>query len=370
MSTASVNFNAFDRLYAERSSDILNAVDGVGRSGWFILGKEVLAFEEELARLVGARHAIGVANGMDALTLALAALGLRPGDLVATTPLSAFATTLAILRAGGVPVFVDVDDQGLMDLDALEDCLRARSCRFVLPVHLYGQPLDLDRLDALRAGHGFKLVEDAAQAIGARWRGRACGGVGDAGCTSFYPTKNLGALGDGGAVWTSDAEAAEAVRRGRDYGQSAKYVHAEIGMNSRLDELHAAILRRAMLPRLEQDTSARRRVAAEYRRRLASPRARFPKGASAEASVSHLAPMRVASPDGFIAAMKSKGVEVLRHYPRLIPDQPAMAEAEFVIHGGLEKARDWSEHAVSLPCHPFLTPEEVDRVCVASLESL
>src|SRR5947209_3969109 len=268
----------------------MRAIDRVAASGWYILGKEVDNFEHKLAEFWGISHAVGVGNGMDAIEIGLRCLDLQPGQKVLTTPFSAFATTLAIIRAGGVPVFVDVDDNGNIDLEQSGEALaRDNSIRFFVPVHLYGNPLDLENLERLKADFNLRVVEDCAQAIGATFGGRAVGTVGQAAATSFYPTKNLGALGDGGAFLTNDATIAEAAIEMRNYGQSAHYVHSRLALNSRLDELHAAILRDAFLPNLPRWTTARRRIAMKYLDEIRNPALSLPVGSAGD-SVWHLFP--------------------------------------------------------------------------------
>lgn len=220
MSGASqILLNDFTRQWKLIEADVLAAVQRVGASGWYILGNEVRQFEEELARLWGVASVIGVGNGLEALEIALRCAGLQPGERVLTTPLSAFATTLAIVRAGGIPVFVDVDESGLLDLDLCRKVVsRDRSLRWLVPVHLYGHALDLESLDALRCTFDLSVVEDCAQSVLARSRGRATGTVSCVSATSFYPTKNLGALGDAGAVLTSDQSIASTARALRHYG--------------------------------------------------------------------------------------------------------------------------------------------------------
>ena len=218
--------NDFSRQWQEIGADCMSAVERVGRSGWYVLGREVSTFETQLAAFCGVKHAVACANGLDAIEIALRAMGLQQGQKVLTTPLSAFATTLAIHRAGGEPVFVDVDHSGNLDLGEAEKALAAdRDIRFMVPVHLFGHAVDLDRLEALRDRFDLQIVEDAAQAIGASFKGRVVGSVGQAATLSFYPTKNLGALGDGGALLTNDPELASRFLNLRDYGQTAKYVH-------------------------------------------------------------------------------------------------------------------------------------------------
>lgn len=363
--------NDFRAQWALVRGRVVTAVERVGESGHLILGAEVLAFEEELARRWGVPFCIGCASGLDALEIALRCAGLRPGDEVLTTPLSAFATTLAIVRAGGVPLFVDVDECGQLDLDAAGEALeRRRSIRFVVPVHLFGHAMDLEGLGALRDRFGLHVVEDCAQAIGARSRGRAVGTLGDAAATSFYPTKNLGCMGDGGAVLTRSAQAAELARSLRDYGQSEKYEHRFLGLNSRLDEIQAAILRDALLPELARFTARRVEIAARYREEIRNPGLRVPPAPEGSESVWHLFPVLVSGERGsFQEHLRRDGIGSGVHYPRTIPEQPALLEA----HVGerltpLLQAEAFARREVSLPLHPFLTEREVGRV-VASCNS-
>lgn len=340
------------------------AVDRVGASGSYILGREVVAFEGKLAQFWGVSHAIGVANGMDAIEIGLRALDLGPGQKVLTTPFSAFATTLAILRAGGVPVFVDVDDNGNIDLEQCREVLsRERSIRFFVPVHLYGNPLDLEKLAALRQDFDLVIVEDCAQAIGAKHGGQNVGTVGQAAATSFYPTKNLGAFGDGGALLTNDHRVAGRARALRNYGQSDLYLHDELGLNSRLDELHAAVLSDALLPNQNRWTEARRQIAARYLSELQPIRAIKP-APSAE-PVWHLFPIFVEPTVRDIVRERLLGGGVASgvHYPRLIPDQPAMQlSVSYEVAIEPSNARRLASSELSLPIHPFLEENEVQIV--------
>ncbi|HWJ40551.1 MAG TPA: DegT/DnrJ/EryC1/StrS family aminotransferase, partial [Candidatus Limnocylindrales bacterium] len=267
-----VKQNDFQRLWADAGADVLEAVRAIGERGWYILGSEVEAFEKEFAALWQRRFAIGVANGLDAIEIGLRCCGCKAGDKVLVPPISAFATVLAVARLGAIPVFVDCDRFGLMDLEQAAAALFAdHSIRYAVPVHLYGHCLNMQELRALRTKYGISIIEDCAQSIGASWRGIPCGEVGDCSATSFYPTKNLGTLGDGGALLCDSEENNTLARSLRDYGQSAKYVHEHIGYNSRLDEMHAAILRRAFLPRLSGWTEMRRSTAARYVESIRSP---------------------------------------------------------------------------------------------------
>jgi dTDP-3-amino-3,4,6-trideoxy-alpha-D-glucose transaminase len=361
--------NDFRRQWADTCEDTLQAVQAVGESGWYVLGKEVAAFESALATLWGCSHAVGVASGLDAIEICLRALGCKPGDKVLTTPISAFATTLAIAKLGAVPVFVDCDEYGLIDLERSNAALRSdRSIGFFVPVHLYGHSLDLSRLQAMRDEYDIKIVEDCAQAIlAADVSGARVGTVGQMAATSFYPTKNLGALGDGGAILTDDDGAAAASRMLRDYGQVRKYEHFVPGYNSRLDELHAAILNRAHLPRLRQWTQVRRQIAGRYLSGISNPAIRVPGTPPWSQSSWHLFPVSVApqQKSAFLAYMRGAGVVVAEHYPAPIIDQPAMQSIPHEITGDCSGARRFCQSVVSLPIHPYMTGEETAAVVEA-----
>lgn len=366
MTTYQIPSNDFGRQWSEVGEEVLGAVRAVGQSGWYVLGKEVAAFEQELGARLGA-PAVGCASGLDALEIALRALDVRPGDKVLTTPLSAFATTLAILRVGAVPVFVDVDQAGLVCLDAAEAALQQdRTIRFFIPVHLYGHALDLDRLERLVA-QGVTVIEDMAQAIDAKWRGRPVGTVGRAAAVSFYPTKNLGALGDAGALLCGDPAVAARARQLRDYGQSAKYVHEVVGMNSRLDELHAAVLRRALLPRLSRWTTRRSEIAARYRAGIKHRELVIPAAGEGSESVWHLFPLLVGGAGRAHLAehLAQCGVHTAVHYPKLISEQAALHSAPFSIVGTLAQAERFARQELSLPIHPYLTDAEVEAIIEA-----
>ncbi|HEV2444596.1 MAG TPA: DegT/DnrJ/EryC1/StrS family aminotransferase [Candidatus Sulfopaludibacter sp.] len=358
----------FARQWEDTREDALAAFAAVGASGWYILGREVREFEEALAHYWGIGHAVGVASGLDALEISLKALGCRSGDRVLTSPLSAFPTTLAILKLGAVPVFVDTGECGLIDLDACRAALASRpDIRFLLPVHLYGLPLDVRRLAELRDDFGCRIVEDCAQSIGACHAGKAAGTAGDMAAVSFYPTKNLAALGDGGAILTNDPALAQMARRLRDYGQSSKYVHDVAGYNSRLDELHAAYLRRVGLKRLPMWTEARRRVAAAYLAGIRNPAIRLTPVPAEAAPVWHLFPVLVDAERkaDFMAWLGSHGVMCGEHYPAPIPGQRALHDVPFEVIGGLERARRICRSEVSLPIHPYLAEDETERVIAA-----
>lgn len=360
-----VPLNDFGRHWEETRSDALAAFEAVGRSAWYILGREVADFEESLATDWGLPYAVGVASGLDALEISLKALGCGPGDKVLTTPLSAFASTLAILKLRAVPVFVDTDDFGLIDLEACRSVLRTRTgIRFLLPVHLYGHSLDMERLRALGGECGCLIVEDCAQSIGASHNGIPTGSAGRMAATSFYPTKNLGALGDGGAILTREPELARTARTLRDYGQSAKYRHELVGYNSRLDELQAGLLRRVYLPRLAGWQEKRRRIAERYIDGIRNSALRVMGAPQGSNSCWHLFPVLVEGDrkSDFMAWLAARGIGCGEHYPCAIPDQPAMTGVPFESAGTLDRARWICRSEVSLPIHPYLQDGEIARV--------
>jgi dTDP-3-amino-3,4,6-trideoxy-alpha-D-glucose transaminase len=286
------------------------------------------------------------------------------GDRVLTTPLSAFASSLAILRIGAVPVFIDVDDSGLIDLSIAEEVLATQRIPYLLPVHLYGHAVDVGWLRRLTERHGITVIEDCAQAVLATSDGVPVGGAGPVAATSFYPTKNLGCLGDGGAVLLEAATAAERARTWRDYGQSEKYQHTEIGLNSRLDEIQAAILVSVLIPALEAETARRRSLAARYQAGLRNPGLRVPPVAGHSDSVWHLFPVLVDNRrDAFRAHLDRRGIATAIHYPRLIPEQDAIRKlGKPMCLSALRNAERFARAEVSLPLHPYLTDDEAGLV--------
>jgi dTDP-3-amino-3,4,6-trideoxy-alpha-D-glucose transaminase len=360
--------NDFSRQWGDVRSDTIKAVDRVGQSGRLVLGEEVRRFEREFAEWWGISHAVGVASGLDAIEIALRCADIQPGARVLTTPLTAFATSLAVIRAGAEPVWCDIDESGALDLGRAEEALRADpSIRAVLPVHLYGHPLDPEGLECLAREHDVVIIEDCAQAAGATRGGRPTGLAGAAAAVSLYPTKNLGAMGDAGVFLTEDEGLARRARVLRDYGQVNRYAHAEIGLNSRLDELQAAILRTALLPRLDGWLSRRRQIATRYAEALATSALR-PISAPQGQSAHHLFPVEVMAgdPREVEKSIAEQGVSVGRHYPFVCPDQPAAAGAGSIA-GSLSVARRISQRELSLPIHPYLADDEVELVVEACL---
>lgn len=342
---------------AEDAADIRAALDRVIERGWFILGPELEAFEAEFARASGAAHAVGVGTGTDALALSMMALGIGAGDEVVTSPLSAAYSALAIMMTGARPVFADIDADRLTISPELVERAITPKTKAILPVHLYGQPADMPALAAIARRRGLILIEDCCQAHLAAAAGQPVGTWGAAGAFSFYPTKNLGALGDAGAVITNDAGLAAKLRRLRNGGQTTRYQHPEFGVNSRLDEMQAAVLR-ARLPRLAGWTAARRALAARYRDRLAGGPVHVPREFDA-GHVYHLFPILAPDRGALQARLRDAGIETLIHYPLAIPAQQAMQTVDPAPCPVAEQA---AAQVLSLPLHPGLTTAEVDAV--------
>ena len=362
--TASVLANDFCREPDDLVQAEVEAAERVLRSGWWILGEEVQVFEQDWARYCGTPHAVGVANGLDAIEIGLRALGVGPGDEVITTPVTAYATTLAIQRCGAIPVFADIDPStACLAATSVVSCITSAT-RAVLPVHLYGRAADLDALSAVCGAHHLPLLEDCAQAHGARHRGRPVGSVGRCAAWSFYPTKNLGAIGDAGAFTTADEELAQTARCLRNYGQSDRYHHDRVGLNSRLDELQAALLR-VRLPWLDAWTDRRRQIASRYRNGIDHPLlAPLAQESDPSAHVHHLYVLQTPARDQVRFLLEQSGVSTLIHYPLACTQQKALG-VHRVAPGGIPHALNHCGSCFSLPINPFLTDQEVDRVVAA-----
>ncbi len=336
--------------------DVRQAIERVVASGWFVLGPEVEAFEAEFAAASGAPYAVGVANGTDAISLLLRAADIGPGDEVLVPGLTAAFTALAVTMTGATPVFVDVDAERLtMDPARAAEAVTSRT-RAIVPVHLYGRVADMTPLQSVAERHGLVLIEDCCQAHLARYEGQPVGTTGLGGAFSFYPTKNLGALGDGGAIVTASRTVADRIRRLRNGGQAVRNTHEEAGINSRLDELQAAILR-ARLPRLEEWTARRRALAAVYRTHL--PAGVLGGARERAGDVHHLFPIRVPRRHVVQAHLAAQDIQTLVHYPVAMPDQPAFRSAR----GSCPVARRAAGDVLSLPLHPYLSDAAVMRVC-------
>jgi dTDP-4-amino-4,6-dideoxygalactose transaminase len=353
--------NDFKAEPAELRDAMAAAATRVLGSGWYVLGKEVQAFEERWAKVCGTAHCIGVANGMDAIELALRALDIGPGDEVVTTPMTAFATVLAIVRAGAIPVLADIElDSGLLSPTSVRRCLSPRT-RAVVLVHLYGQIRDMDVWMDLCREAGIELIEDCAQSHLARWNDRTAGSFGIAGAYSFYPTKNLGAIGDGGALVTQSDALALRVSRLRNYGQSERYVHPELGMNSRLDEIQAALLTER-LRWLDRFTERRRAIAQSYDAAIDNGGITVPaRPQQAHSHVHHLYVVLCDARDSLSKHLIECGVQTLIHYPVPVHRQAPCAALQRDPQG-LPYAEAYAASCLSIPCHPQMSDVDVAQV--------
>ena len=373
VSTSQVPQASPGRDYQRNRTDIDTAVRRVLDSGWYILGPEVAAFEVEFASYLGSREAVGVGSGTDAVELALRGLGIGPGHAVYTVSNTAVATVAAIERSGATPILVDVDDAtSTMDPGSLARAIAAGSPQSgarptaVVIVHLYGQPADMDAILPIARASGLRVVEDCAQAHGARLNGRMVGTIGDAAAFSFYPTKNRAALGDGGCVATDDVATATRIRELRQYGWRQRYVSAVPGLNSRLDEVQAAVLR-ARLPKLETDNDRRREIAATYDAGLQGSAVTLPVARTGVRHVYHQYVIRSRGRDRLVSWLRDRGIGTAIQYPVPIHLQPGYA-------GRLPRVVDLpvterlAGEIVSLPIFASLTDDEVERVITALLE--
>ena len=360
MTTSEIPFLDLAAQYREIRAEIDAAVLQVLASGRYILGPEVEALEAVMADRMSCAHAVSTASGTDALHLALRAAGIGPGDEVITSPFTFVATAEAILYTGARPVFADVEPVTLtLDPQQVEAAI-GPATRAILPVHLYGCPADLDSLEKVAERYRLAIIEDAAQALGATINGRAAGSVGLAGCFSFYPTKNLGAAGDGGMVVTNDATIAERVRILRNHGTREPYRHHELGYNSRLDELQAAILR-VKLGHLERWNDRRRFLARRYATALTGLPVQIPVDPPGRLSAYNIFTVRTARRDDLQDSLRQARIQTMVYYP-----QPLHLEAPYRGFGGgpgsLPVAEEAATTVLSLPCFPTLSDTEVERI--------
>jgi dTDP-4-amino-4,6-dideoxygalactose transaminase len=339
----------------------------VFESGWYVLGSEVITFEKKWADICGVQHGIGVGNGMDAIEISLRSLNIGPGDEVITTPMTAFASVLAILRAGATPVLADIDpDTALLSIDSAKRCLSRRT-KAVLLVHLYGQLRNIGNWVTFCNENNIHLIEDCAQAHLATSNGKVAGSFGSLGAYSFYPTKNLGAIGDAGMIVTANIELAEKAKRLRNYGQSVRYQHPEIGMNSRMDELQAALLLER-LKWLDDFTKRRQEIANSYIsgisckhiKQLAQPEEKA-------AHVYHLFVMTCEKRDELQDHLHNCGIQALIHYPIPVHNQEPCSQIARDPKG-LQYSEIHARQCISIPCHPLLTDQEVQLV-ISSVNS-
>lgn len=347
---------AFMELKSQFSAiegEIRAALDAVFESGWYILGPQLKAFEQEFAAYTGAAHCVGVGSGTEALHLSLLAVGVALGDEVILPANTCVPTVSAVSFAGAKPVLSDIDAETMnLDPARLAAAITPRT-KAILPVHLYGHPCDMDAILAAAAEHGVPVVEDCAQAHGAEYKGRKCGCFGQAGAFSFYPTKNLGAYGDAGAVVTGDAEAAERLRRLRNYGEERRYWHTSKGFNSRLDEMQAAVLR-VKLRHLDAWNEQRRKLAAAYAEGLCDTPLILPREAAWAKSNYHLYPVRTPARDRLAAHLQQREIGTFIHYPIPVHLQPGYADLGGK-QGDFPNAEKACDEVLSLPLYPELS---------------
>jgi dTDP-4-amino-4,6-dideoxygalactose transaminase len=352
-----IGFLDFEAEVKESEGEFLKVFKQVLHSNWYILGKEVENFEKEFAKYLGVKYCIGVGNGLEALQISLMALGIGADDEVITTPISAVATTLAILAVGAKPIFVDTDENGLLDTSKIEPVITKKT-KAILPVHLYGQAVNLKEIQQLCKKYRLFLIEDACQAHGATYNGKKLGSFGGLNCFSFYPTKNLGAFGDGGAIVTNNKTLDKICREIRDYGQVKKYVHIRYGLNSRLDELQAALLK-VKLKKIDQNNQKRRLLAKQYLKNLSDTNLEIVTQ-NLEGNF-HQFVIKTKKRNQLQKYLKENGIPTLIHYPVAIPDQPFLKNQYGKIK--IPVARNFVNETLSLPVHPFLTIKEIDKIC-------
>jgi len=353
--------NNFQAEPEELLQQEIAAAERVFRSGWYVLGNEVKNFETAWAQRCRTSFAIGVGNGMDAIEIGLRSLNIGPGDEVITTPMTAFATVLAVIRAGATPVLADIDPEtALLDPASVERCLSERT-KAVLLVHLYGQIGDMDRWMDLCDRANIHLLEDCAQAHLASWNGKIAGSFGAWGAYSFYPTKNLGAIGDGGALVTNSETIAHQAKVLRNYGQSQRYHHPELGLNSRLDELQAAILMTRM-DWLDSFTARRKDIAKAYFEGIKNPKVRLlAPHKNSENHVYHLFVILSEQRDKLSDFLKEQGVSNLIHYPIPVHHQVSCRNLKCDIQG-LAYSETHANQCLSIPCHPQMSDADIRKV--------
>jgi len=346
--------------YASIKPEMDAAVQRVLDHGYFIMGPEVKAYEESFAAYCGTKEAIGVASGTAAIHLALLACGVGPGDEVITTPFTFFASGEAVSQTGARPVFVDIDSKSYnIDPAKISGAVTSKT-KVIMPVHLYGQPAEMDEILAIGRDFGLRVVEDAAQAHGARFRGRRAGSIGDMACFSHYPSKNLGAYGDAGMITGNDPQLMERARKLRDHGRVSKYEHDEVGWGYRLDALQAAILG-VKLPHLDDWNAARRERAARYERLFADSDVVTPEALEYVEHIYHCYVIRTARRDELVEHLRDQGIGTVIHYPLPLHLQPAYKDLEYSL-GDFPVAEACAEQVLSLPMYPELREEQQERV--------
>jgi dTDP-4-amino-4,6-dideoxygalactose transaminase len=361
-----IPFNDFKIQYESIKDEIKEAINQVLEKGHYILGENVEAFEKEFANYCGAKFGIGVGNGLEALQIAMYAYGIGKGDEVITVSNTAVATVLAISFNGAKPVFVDIEaETQQIDVSLIKKKITKKT-KAILPVHLFGHPVDMDPLLDIASKNNLLVIEDACQSHGARYKGNKVGTLGNAGCFSFYPTKNLGAYGDGGMVLTNDREIAEKMLSIRNYGQKTRYTHIYKGLNSRLDELQAAILR-VKLKHLETWINQRRENAKRYNKSFQKTKVTAPKEMSYAKHVYHLYVIRCEKRDELQRFLQDRGITTLIHYP--IPVHLQVAYSDLRLHqGSLPVTEKTANTILSLPIYPELKESQIDEIVQAIQE--
>lgn len=351
-----IPFNNFVRDYQSQKIEIDQAIKRVLDSGWFILGKEVEEFEKEMAKYIGCKYCVTVANGTEAIALALQSAGIQPGEEVITTNMTAYPTITGIQQAGATPVVIDIDEQtGLMNLNNVATKITQKT-RAILPVHIYGQACNMDQAMSIAKQYNLKLIEDCAQSFGAKYKNQMTGTFGITSAFSFYPTKNLGAYGDGGAVCTNDRTMYELLKQLRNYGQSVRYYHETTGINSRLDEIQAAILREK-LKTVGKSIDRRRKIADYYNQNLRN--VAYIHEAEHNFHTYHLFVLKLNNRDTFMKFMKEKGIDTIIHYPVPIQQQKAYSWQK---NETFPHTVNFTNMIVSIPLYPELTDNEVEYI--------
>ncbi|MBS4194211.1 DegT/DnrJ/EryC1/StrS family aminotransferase [Lederbergia citri] len=356
-----INLVNLKRQFQSVKEEILQGINDVIDNGNYILGPKVKELEEKIARKLGVLEAIAVANGTDALILTLEAYGIGKGDEVITTPFTFFATAEAISRVGAIPVFADVNPLTFnLNPKEIEKNITS-STKAIIPVHIFGQPADMDEINEIAKKYGLLVIEDACQAFGATYKDQWVGSLGDAACFSFFPTKNLGTVGDGGVITTSDIKLADKIRNLRTHGTTKKYYHDRIGYNSRLDEIHAAILL-VNLTKIDQWNVERRRIADRYRHFLKEvPNLQLPSEAYDRTHIYHLFCIESNFRDEIINALAKEQIQTGIYYPRCLHLQEVYRSFNYK-EGDFPISESLSERLFAIPLDPFLSESEQDRI--------
>jgi len=354
-----VSFVGLKREYAEINEEITQAIQRTLKSGWFILGEEIERFEEEFTNYIGAKYGVSMNSGSDALFFALKVLGIGKGDEVITVSHTFISTVDAIVRNGAKPVFIDIEPETYcIDVTKIEEKITGRT-KAILPVHLYGHPANMDEIVKISQKYHLSIIEDACQAHGTEYKGKKVGGIGDIGCFSFYPTKNMGAYGDAGMIITNNEELADKLKMMRNYGSSKKYYHEFVGANSRLDEIQAAVLR-VKLKYLDEWNEKRRRIAELYNQFFDGSKTVTPVEKKYAKHVYYLYIVRCKKRDKLQKYLLNKGIQTMIHYPIPVHMQKAYLKLGYKIN--LPVTERTSTEILSLPLHPWLNKKEVSLI--------